>query len=118
MELVGWNEPNDISNTMSVAYSPNDYLYTIDCHCTFLSTFFTCVNCIVSIFHTTAPFCNDPPPINFGKFNRIAYGQVEYSCQQPYLISGNSIRKCKEDRTWSGEEPECTFDSSISKNLY
>ena len=55
--------------------------------------------------------CGEPGDIKNGTKNGKSYlyqDQVTYTCNDGYgITTGDAVRTCGENRTWSGKKPEC-----------
>lgn len=70
--------------------------------------------------------CGQPPVPNYGQVDQshlISYGNsIHYSCQNGFLLSGQSNRTCQSNGQWSGNIPVCNVlnctDPGIPINGY
>uniref|UniRef100_A0A8D0GC18 Sushi, von Willebrand factor type A, EGF and pentraxin domain containing 1 n=1 Tax=Sphenodon punctatus TaxID=8508 RepID=A0A8D0GC18_SPHPU len=54
--------------------------------------------------------CSVPPPLPNGHISGSEYGfgkEVEYHCNEGYILHGASLLTCQADGTWDGEVPFC-----------
>ena len=59
-----------------------------------------------SCVFTNSGICSDIPPLMNGV---ISYNDAiaTHSCNTGYTLTGDSVRVCQNDRTWSGSTPTC-----------
>ena len=62
--------------------------------------------------------CVNPPPPKHGYVNvsnnRAAGDTITYGCDSGYMLVGVKTRVCRDDTTWSGNEPLCLLGKAIS----
>lgn len=62
------------------------------------------------------PSCPEPSPIEHGRVsapNRSLFAEIEYMCDEGYVLVGNKNRVCEESGEWSLEEPICWSKSLL-----
>ena len=62
--------------------------------------------------------CGIPDGIAVGSgsvtYSGTTFGEIaDYRCDSGYVISGDSIRRCQVDSSWSGTTPSCILQSKI-----
>ena len=66
--------------------------------------------------------CVKPPPPEHGylndSYNRAAGDTIHYGCDMGYMLVGVNSRVCRDDTTWSGNEPLCLIGKRWNKSLY
>ena len=76
------------------------------------------ISCIDSLPHLTVVDCGNLTNPTNGQVNHTAgttFGQTAtYSCDTGYTLEGDNSRICQADGMWSGSEPTCISESSMT----
>ena len=66
------------------------------------------VNMVYSIsLHSIAFNCSDPGDLMNGRYNLYNSTTLEYSCDEGYILHGESMRHCSVNGAWTGSVPQC-----------